>query len=291
MQRLVYLLVYPLLWLVSILPFRVLYVKSTFLFILIYYIFGYRKKVVKGNLALVFPEKTESEINSIAKKFFQHFCDLIFETIKTLTISEAELRKRFQVENLEILDPYFEKDRSILVSAGHYANWEWSCLLSKMMPHQAYAVYKPLDNPYFDGLVKRIRERFGGTIVSNKQIVIDLFRSSKKGIKTATYILSDQTPKQGNFKHRDTFMGIDVPVFTGTEELAKRLDFAVMYFKVKKVKRGYYSSAFVPLADNPKEYPDFEITRMFLNELEKQIRETPEHYLWSHKRWKLRNKN
>jgi len=138
-------------------------------------------------------------------------------------------------------------------------------------------------------MVKKIRGRFGGTIISNKIVAKELFVNSKRNINSITLILSDQTPKPNAFKHRDTFMGIDVPVFTGTEELAKKLDFIPVYLQVKKVKRGYYSSRFVPLTENPKEHQDFEITRMFLNELEAQIRETPQYYLWSHKRWKLRN--
>ena len=265
----------------------ILYVNSSALYILVYYIIGYRKKVVKDNLALAFPNKTPDERNLIAQGFFKHLCDVIFETIKALTISEKEIRNRFVVTNAKILDDYYEKDRSILLMAGHYCNWEWSGILNKLMPHQAHAVYKPLDNKQFDTLVKKTREHFGGVIVSNKKIVTVLFRKWKKGIKTLTYILSDQTPKLGAFKHRDTFMGIDVPMFTGTEELAKKLDFSVLYLKVEKVKRGYYTATFVPLADNPKEYPDFQITRMFFDALEAQIHEKPEYYLWSHKRWKL----
>lgn len=288
MQRLLYILAYPILWLVSILPMRILYIKSSVLYFLVYYVVGYRKKVVKDNLALVFPEKTQQERNRIAQQFFKHLCDLIFETIKAFTISEKQIRKRFIVTNAEILDPYYENDKSILLMAGHYGNWEWSGILNKLMQHQAHAVYKPLGSKQFDALVKKTREHFGGIIVSNKKIVPVLFRKWKKGIKTLTYILSDQTPKLGAFKHRDTFLGIDVPMFTGTEELAKKLDFAVLYLKVEKVKRGYYKTTFVPLVDNPKEYPDFQITRMFFDALEKQIREKPEYYLWSHKRWKHR---
>jgi KDO2-lipid IV(A) lauroyltransferase len=288
MQRLLYILAYPILWLLSILPMRILYIKSTALYFLVYYIIGYRKKVVKENLALTFPEKTQQERNRIAKQFFKHLCDVIFETIKAFTISEKEIRKRFVVTNIEILEPYYQNDKSILLMAGHYGNWEWSGILNKLMQHQAHAVYKPLDSKQFDALVKKTREHFGGIIVSNKKIVAVLFRKWKKGIKTLTYILSDQTPKVGAFKHRDTFMGIDVPMFTGTEELAKKLDFAVLYLKVEKVKRGYYTATFVPLVDNPKDYPDFQITRMFFDALETQIREKPEYYLWSHKRWKLR---
>ncbi len=290
MQKLLYILTYPILWLLSKLPLRILYIKSTALYFLVYYIIGYRKKVVKDNLALVFPDKDQAERNRIVKEFFKHLCDIIVETIKAFTISEKEIRKRFVVTNVEILDRYYQNNQSILLMAGHYCNWEWSGILNKLMQHQAHAVYKPLDNKQFDAMVKKTREHFGGTIVSNKKIVSVLFRKWKKGEKTLTYILSDQTPKLGAFKHRDTFMGINVPMFTGTEELAKRLDFSVLYLKVEKIKRGYYKATFVPLADHPKEYPNFQITRMFFDALEAQILEKPEYYLWSHKRWKHRDK-
>lgn len=270
-------------------PMRILYFKSTALYFLVYYVVGYRKKVVKDNLALVFPEKTQHERNAIAQQFFKHLCDIIFETIKAFTISEKEIRKRFVITNAEILDAYYQKDRSALLMAGHYGNWEWSGILNKLIKHEGLAVYKPLDSKQFDALVRKTREHFGPTIVSNKKIVGVLYRKWKKGIKTLTYILSDQTPKKSAFKHRDTFMGIDVPMFTGTEELAKKLDFSVFYFKVEKVKRGYYTATFVLLVENPKEYPDFEITRKFFDALEAQIHQKPEYYLWSHKRWKLRD--
>ncbi|RFN57953.1 lysophospholipid acyltransferase family protein [Marixanthomonas ophiurae] len=288
MQRLLYYLLYPILWLVSILPMWLLYIKSSALYIITYYIIGYRKKVVKNNLNLVFPDHSPEEINRIAKGFYKHLCDIIFETIKSLTISEKEIRKRFQFENIEMLQQLYEKDKSFLLMCGHYASWEWSFILPSHINHKSYAVYKKLDNPYFDTLVKNIRGRFGAETITNKKIVPLLFRNSKKNINSAALILSDQSPKKNAYKHRDTFMGIDVPVFTGTEELAKRLDFAAVYLKIKKVKRGYYKASFELLAENPKEYPGFEITRMFLTEIENQIKEQPEFYLWSHKRWKHR---
>ncbi len=288
MQRLLYILLYPVLWLISILPLEILYLKSTALYYVAYYIAGYRKKVVMQNLQLVFPEKTEAERVQIAKQFYRHLCDIIFETIKSLTISEREISRRFQFENLELLDSYYKENRNILLMCGHYASWEWSGILAKKMPYQGLGVYKKLDNPYFDALVKKIRSRFGGEIISNKKVVPVLFRKAARNEKTVTLILSDQTPKRNAFKHRDTFMGINVPVFTGTEELAKKLDFSTMYFHVEKRKRGYYTATFVPLAKYPNEYPDYEITRLFLNEVEKQIKSRPGLYLWSHKRWKLR---
>lgn len=289
MQRLVYILAYPILWLLSVLPMPILYLKSTALYYLVYYVIGYRKKMVKANLALVFPDKSKEVRRQIAREFYRHFCDMIFETIKSFTISEREIKKRFKVTNLELLDTYYVQDRSILLMAGHYGNWEWSGILNRLMRHQAFAVYKPLGNKQFDALVKKTREHFGGNIVSNRKIVAVLYRQWKKGVKTLTYILSDQTPKMGGYKHRDTFMGIDVPVFTGTEELAKKLDFAVLFLKVEKVSRGYYQATFIPLADRPKEIPDFQITRKFFDVLEAEIRKSPQYYLWSHNRWKLRN--
>lgn len=289
MHRLLYILLYPAIWLTSILPLHILYLKSSALYFLGYYIIGYRKKVVKDNLKLVFPEKSSEEINRIAKTFYKHLCDIIFETVKSLTISEKEIRKRFVFKNLDVIENLYLKDKNILLMCGHYASWEWSGILSKQMSYKGFAVYKKLDNPYFDKLVRKIRGRFGASIITNKQIAKTLYRNFKAGEKTLTLILSDQTPKAWAFKDRQLFMGIDVPVFTGTEELAKMLDFAAVYLKIEKVKRGYYEASFVTLAENPKEYQDFEITRLFLNEVEKQIKENPPYYLWSHKRWKHRS--
>lgn len=288
MQRLLYTLTYPPLWLLSKLPTRILYGISTFLFFLIYYIFRYRRKVVLDNLNLVFPNNSQIENNEISRKFYIHFCDLLVETIKGFTISEKEVQKRFALLNGNILNDYYKNDRSILLMAGHYGNWEWTGILNKSFPHQGLAVYKPLKNKQFDSLVKKTRGQFGGEIVSNKKIVAKLFRMWKKNIKTLTYILSDQSPKIDDFKYRDTFLGIDVPMFTGTEELAKKLDFAVIYLKVEKTKRGFYEATLIPITDTPKEFPDFEITRKFFDLLEEQINQRPELYLWSHKRWKHR---
>lgn len=288
MHRLLYIILYPILWLISMLPMRLLYLKSSVLYLFAFYIIRYRKKVVNSNLLLAFPYKTVAERLKISKLFYKHFCDLIFESIKSMTVSEAEMKERIQVTNLNILETYYNQNRSILLMAGHYANWEWSSIINKLMPHEGLAVYKQLDNPYFDALMRKIRSRFGASVVTNKKIVTVLFRKFKKNICTLTFIISDQSPKMSGFKHKDLFMGIDVPVFTGTEELAKKLDFSALYLKTEKIKRGYYEVTLVPLADDPKEVPDFEITRRFLDELEKQIKEAPQYYLWTHKRWKYR---
>lgn len=291
MQRLIYILIYPVLRLLSMLPMPVLYRLSDFLFVVMYYILGYRRKVIAANLKLVFPEKSGQERKKISRKFYRHLSDVLVESLKSFSISEKEIKKRFQFQNVEILEDYYKKDRSILLMAGHYCNWEWTGILNRLMPHQGLAVYKPLRNRQFDKLVRTTREHFGARIISNRRIVPALFRYHKKNVKTLTYILSDQTPKLGHYKYRDTFMGIEVPMFTGTEELAKKLDFSVLYLQVTKEKRGFYKAVFVPVADDPASFPDFQITRKFFDLLEAQIHQNPEFYLWSHKRWKHRTRS
>jgi KDO2-lipid IV(A) lauroyltransferase len=270
-------------------PFWLLYRFSDLLYVIVYHLVGYRKKVVMSNLELVFPNKSDSERKLIARAFYRHLCDLIFETIKNLTISEREMRRRFRVDNLALTDRLFSQHRSAILLCGHYGSWEWSGIMNRMVPHKCQAVYKELDNPYFDRLVRKIRGRFGGEIISRKKVVSRLFRLEKKGERTLTLILADQTPKFGGFKHRDLFMGIDVPVFTGPEELAKKLDMVLLYLHIEKIKRGYYSARIVILEENPATVDDFKLTRKFFDLLEGQIKKAPALYLWSHKRWKLRN--
>src|SRR5699024_3724669 len=290
MQRLLYILVYPLWWLISLLPLSILYLISDILFVLLYYIIGYRRRVVKDNLALALPDRNSTERKQIEKDFYIHLCDFFIETIKSLSISEKEINRRFQFENIDILQDFYNQNKSVLLMCGHYASWEWSGILTKHMPYRGIAVYKQLKNPYFDKLIKRIRGTFGAEIVTNKQIVTKLFRMHSDQQKSLTLIPSDQTPKISDYKHVDTFMGVRVPVFVGTEELAKKLDQIPIYLQVRKIKRGHYAARFIPLTKHPNKVPNYEITRMFLDEIEKQIAAAPAYYLWSHKRWKHKDK-
>lgn len=236
---------------------------------------------------MALPEVSDTRAKQIRKAFYKHFCDFIFENIKSYTISNKEVTKRFVYTNPEIFDPLYEQGKSAMLWCGHYASWEWSGILNDRIKHQGYAVYKPMDNKRYDGLVRYIRERFGAKIVSNRQIAKTLFRDAKEGTYSITLMLSDQTPRPTVAKHWDTFMGIEVPVFVGGEVLANKLDLANMYLHIEKPKRGYYVATVVPLDSNDidNEYP---VTRSFLNALEAQIKEKPEFYLWTHKRWKYR---
>ena len=290
MQLIAYILIYPILWLVSILPFRLLYALSDVLWVFIYKIFGYRKSTVKENLRLVFPDKSEKEISNITSKFYHHLCDMMVEAIKSLTISEAELKKRYKFTNIELIHNLEMKQRSIILMCGHYGSWEWIFILQKYVNHKGYAVYKRLANKYFDKLVKKIRARHHTYLITTKETFAILNKAKKRGELTINGFVSDQSPKAHKAFHWNEFMGIKVPMYTGAEILAKKLDMAVVFFSVKRIKRGYYETTFTTITENPKEYKDYEITDIFFKLVEDQILEAPQYYLWTHKRWKHRDK-
>lgn len=290
MQFLVYILVYPLLWLVSILPFKLLYLLSDGVYLLLYYIIGYRKKTVTENLRLVFPEKSEKEIAIIRKKFYHHLSDMFLEMTKTMTISEKELKKRFKITNPEEFKRLETLNKSIILIFGHYASWEWSIVLQRYINLKSLAVYKPLANKYFNRLVKNIRSKFNTDLISTKETVNVINDHETRNLKTIIGFLSDQSPRLTKDVYWGEFMGIKVPCFTGAERLAKKLDLATAYLKVTKIKRGFYEAEIMTLAENPNEYKDYQLTDMFLREVEKQIHEAPEYYFWTHKRWKHREK-
>lgn len=288
MQLLIYVLVYPLVWLISKLPFKVIYLFSDLVYIFVYNLFAYRKKVVINNLRLAFPDYSKSKHEAIAKTFYKHLCDMIFESIKSISMSEEEIKKRFKLGDLSVFSELESKNKSVILILGHYGNWEWIFILQTFINHKGYGIYKRLKNKYFDRLVKRIRAKYDTQLITTKETVSVLNNVTAKGELAASGFISDQSPKKGKAFHWQEFMGVEVPVYTGAEMLAKRLDHAVVYTRISKVKRGHYKCSFELITEEPKLIPDYEITDLFLRLLEEQIREEPAYYLWTHKRWKHR---
>ena len=173
---------------------------------------------------------------------------------------------------------------------GHYASYEWSVVVVNNIRYQGYGVYKRIANAYFDGLVRRIRSKFNTTLIHSKEAVSRIVKNEKEGVKSMIAFLSDQSPKSIKGSYWAEFMNIKVPCFTGGEMLARKLDIAVTYLKINKVKRGYYEAEMVPLADDANTFEKYEITDKFTHCLEQQILNAPEYYLWTHKRWKHRDK-
>lgn len=286
MQFLIYLLVYPILWLISILPFPILYLFSDFVYFLVYYVIGYRKKTVRKNIALALPHLSEQERLIIEKKSFHHLCDMFLEMIKTMSISEKEINKRFSYTNLDVYLDLEKKGKSIALMCAHYASYEWVLSMNNHITFKGYGIYKKIANPYFDKLVKNIRAKFKAYLITTKETKTTIEQNAKNGVLGIFGFASDQTPRRSDTMHWDSFLGIETPIHTGAEMLAKRYDMNVIFLKVKKVKRGYYEASFEVLADDVKSIPDYKLSENFMRKVEQQIYEAPEFYLWTHKRWK-----
>ena len=287
MQLLIYILTYPLIWMLSVLPLRVLYFISDIIYVLLYQIIGYRKKVVRRNLKLSFPERSSEKLLKIEKESFHHFVDIFMEMIKSFSISKKEIAQRIIIENPELINDYIKDNKSVIVLSSHHANWEWSpYLMDQLINCKAYAAYTKIGNKYFDKKIKSSRTKFGANFIPTREF-IDMMQRNADIDRIAIYgFLGDQSPQLKKTYYWSNFMGVRVPIITGAEMLAKRFDYPVVYLQTDLVKRGYYKSKFINLAKNPKEFPDYQITDMFLDVLEKQIRENPEYYFWTHKRFK-----
>jgi len=252
----------------------------------VYYIVGYRKKTVRYNLKIAFPNLSNKERLDIEKKSYQHLCDMFLEMNKTMTISRSEMQKRFHFEDYEVLKELEVKDKSIVLLASHYASYEWSVSINKYLNLQGYAIYKRLTNKYLDRLVKKIRSRFKATLITTKE-TFTIIEQNHQENKIALYgFASDQSPKSSNAYHWKKFMGVNTPIHTGAELLAKKYDMSVVFLKVKKIKRGFYTANLELITEDVRSFKDYDLTDQYIDRVEKQILEAPEFYLWTHKRWK-----
>jgi len=280
--------VYVTIFFFTLLPMRVQLLLSDFLFLMIYHVAGYRKETVYINLTRSFPEKSEKEIKQIARAYYHHFCDYLIESIAWTRVSEKEARKRFTYKNPELIHNLYRQKKSILIAIGHSGNWEWMGNLPLFFPYQALAIYKPLKNRHVDRFFIRMRERFGLKTIPMAISMRTIIDFHHRQVPTLTLVLTDQRPHLNQIEYWTTFMNQETPVLLGTEKISKKLDFAVVFMHVRKTGRGYYEGEFVTITENPRETGPFEITERHVRELEKQIREQPWTWLWSHKRWKFK---
>jgi KDO2-lipid IV(A) lauroyltransferase len=268
------------------LPFRLLYLFSDFVYIIVYRLIGYRKKIVRANLALTLPHLSDNERLVIEKKFYHHMCDMFLEMIKTMTISKDEICKRYVFKNFEVYKELENQEKSIAIMCAHYASYEWVVSMNYFTKFHGYGIYKQIKNPHFDKLVHSIRSKFNATLITTKETIPTIITNNRNKKLSVYGFASDQSPKENSAHHWTKFMGIEVPVHTGAEMLAKKYNMNVVFLKTKKVKRGYYEATLEVLSENASEIPCYELTDLFLKRVEEQIHEAPEYYLWTHKRWK-----
>jgi KDO2-lipid IV(A) lauroyltransferase len=281
-----YYLFYGINWIFTLLPLPVLYIFSDFLYLVLYYIVSYRRNVVATNLKNSFPEKTDKELKVIEKKFYRHLSDLLIETFKSTHMTSANQKKRFTYNNLEIMDKLREEKRDIIAVMGHYNNWEWPTLLPYYLKYTTIIIYKPLQNKYFNRFINNHRSEHGIVLTPTSQVIREIINYRKNDINTVSVFISDQIPSKGDIKYWTTFLNQDTAVFTGAGKIASKYDMAMVFFHVQKVKRGYYNLNIELLFDHTAGLSEEVITEKHVRRLEDIIKEKPENWIWSHRRWK-----
>lgn len=285
MKSLNYYLLYAFSLMFAILPLRVLYIISDCFYYLNYYLVQYRKKIVFQNLRNSFPEKSDKEIKTIAKKFYRHFGDLFVETLKMMHMPLSESRKRIKIKNPEVLEKLYANHKLILAAMGHYNNWEWVSMLTRP-EFQVISIYKPLHDPNFDRFMLKLRSMKGSILVSTTQ-TLRFFNSWNDPEKRGFFcFIADQSPLLKDIHYWTQFLNQTTPIFIGIEKIALKFNFPVCFFRIEKIKRGYYQLEIVPITENPANTKPYEITEAHVRLLEDDIKKNPEYWLWSHRRWK-----
>lgn len=273
------------LFLIGIMPFFILYLFSDFMFIVLFYAIGYRKKVMLKNLRETFPDKPEKEIHILLRKSYRNLTDILIEGIKSFSMTRKQIRKRHHVVNPQILDSYFLNGQSVIAVTGHYCNWEWGSLSAGLfIRHKAIAFYKPLSNPYIDRFVRFNRARFGTTLASIKETSINFERYIKA--PAAFLMAADQSPTNLEQCFWIRFLGRDTAFLHGPAKHAKLNNIPVFYVDVQRLRRGFYQVEISLLTDGVNMLEASEITRLYAQKLENVILRKPENWLWSHRRWK-----
>lgn len=269
----------------SYLPLRVLYLFTDVFYLLLITVIPYRKKVITDNLKNSFPDKSDKEINRIKRTFYRHLTDLLAEGVKNLSISEKEIRKRMKIVNPEITDQLFERNRNIVLIAGHYNNWEWMVSGQNLLfKHKAVGIGMPMTSMFWDKKINERRSRFGMKVVHSGNYREEL--EKLKDTLVAVLVLSDQSPGDSRKSYWMNFLNQQTPVLFGAELMAHQLEYSAVYYSIQKVKRGYYELNLKLICENPKEMKWGQITEFHTKQLEIDILNAPENWLWSHKRWK-----
>ena len=273
----------------SKLPLRILYWLSDFIFVILYFVVGYRKKVVFQNLKNSFPEKSDSELKIIRKKFYHNFCDYLVETLKSFTITSHELRVRVQYLNQDIFHEAKAENKNVILLAGHIFNWEWFNAFATVVPQEkSFPVYRKVQSSFWEQKVKEIRNRFGNHALEAKEVIRHIFKNANDGNSVYMFV-ADQTPHVSEVTYGLNFLHQKTPAFVGYDKLSTRMDLAFVYCEMKKVKRGYYQINYYRIYPDGEKFEEYEVVKKFHKLLENTINKRPDNYLWSHRRWKYQH--
>lgn len=286
-MKFVYHILFFLLYLLSLLPMRLLYLLSDCLFFPLFHIVKYRRKVVEKQLDECFPEKSMQERRAIERQFYHFFCDYLVEVIKLFSISKKEMMSRMKFVGIEQVREELKDKKFCFLYLGHYCNWEYIASLSYWLPEiHCGQIYHRIYNQAFDELFLKLRGQFGGESILMKDTLRRILTLRNQEKKVMIGFIADQLPKWENMHHWTTFLNHDTSFFIGAERIAKQVDAALYYVDVERVKRGYYQVRFRLMTLHPKEFPDYELTDQYARLLEESICRQPAYWLWTHKRWK-----
>lgn len=278
-----------LLKMIARMPLRVLYAFSSAVICPVLRLTGYRRKVIRDNLAKCFPEKPKSELRNIERSFYRNFSDSIVETVKLLHISDKEMAKRVEWEGLDLLKNQLESGKSVAIYFSHCFNWEWapSVTLGLHFPGTEFCqIYRPLRSQKFDRLMLKVRSRFGSLSLPKNSALRSLIKMKREGLLTVTGFMSDQHPSHGDDGYPTVFLGLPTRMISGTETLARKLGMAVAYWDIERLGRGHYRITTHLITSDPENVPQGQITETYARMLEATIRRDPSNWLWSHNRWK-----
>lgn len=285
MERLSFYLIIAILWPLSRIPLWILYGIATPLAFLLDRVIGYRKKVIEGNLKRSFPEKSDKEIERIMHLNYRYLADLVVEAIHSFGMSESEIRRRFRVDNVPMMKNMMDQGKDVILILGHYNNWEWADLIAGLvLPQKTIVIYKPLKNRYFNAYLQRVRAKFGVELLPIRETG-NHFRDPDKPLAAYCFV-SDQSPSNPRRAYWTTFLNQETAVLYGAERYARMADAAIVFVDIQRPKRGYYHATLNLKSTEPSSYPENGITDQHVSLLEEQIKEKPEFWLWSHKRWK-----
>ena len=287
-MKILYYIVLAVWYVFSLLPLRVHYVISDLLFWLLYAVIGYRRKVVYSNISASFPEKSEEELRKIERGFYHFFCDYMVESVKLMTITPENLKKRMVFKGTEIVDEIVESGQSCALYLGHLCNWEWVSSLPLWLSPKVHCgqIYHPLENKDFDRLFLRSRQRMGAECIAMADTLRKILEYRKAGQPIIVGYISDQVPFWTSIHHWVNFLNHDTPVLTGTERIVRKVNHAVLFLDIHRVRRGYYEAEIKLITREPQKMGEYEITDTYFKMLEQSIRKAPEFWLWSHNRWK-----
>jgi Kdo2-lipid IVA lauroyltransferase/acyltransferase len=294
MKLFIFKLLRGIIYTLSLLPFWAVYAISDFLYVLVYYVVGYRRKTVRKNLRNSFPEKSKAQLRTIEREFYHSFCDNMVEMFKLISISPEEMRRRMTFSGNDDIEKSLEDHQFCFIYLGHFCNWEWISTMP-MWFHldkiQCGQLYHPVKSEFFDWLMLQLRGRFGAENIAKNDALRRIVSMRNDAKKTVIGFIADQGPRWVNIHEWVDFLNQDTPVYTGTERIAKKMNASVFFANVKRVKRGYYHCSLELVTNDPKSYPDYTLTDRYMQLLEAMIKKSPRNWLWTHNRWKRRHED